>query len=97
MIGYDIDGVVTAGVVPGPGSVVISGRTFAEYDDICRELAQRLPVYIRGVGAFGDEEAAGRFKAMMIRHLGVTRFHEDSPPQVEIIRAACPDVEIVTP
>ena len=32
MTGYDIDGVLTAGFVPTKKDVVISGRTFAEYD-----------------------------------------------------------------
>ena len=34
--GFDIDGVITAGIQPD--GVIISGRTFAEYDDICKKL-----------------------------------------------------------
>lgn len=95
MIGYDIDGVLTAGVIPASDSVVISGRTFAEYDQTCVALAASMPVYIRGSGAFGDAEDAGRFKAMMIRHLGVTLFHEDDQVQAAIIKREVPTCEVV--
>lgn len=95
MTGYDIDGVLTAGVMPEPGSVVISGRTFAEYDDTARRAATRCPVYIRGVGAFGDRDHAGRFKAETINRLGVTKFYEDDPVQIAIIRELCPGCEVI--
>jgi hypothetical protein len=95
MTGYDIDGVLTVGYRPQRGDVVISGRTFAEYDDTCRRAAEICPVYIRGVGKFGDEKHAGEFKAQMIHLLGVTRFYEDSACQIEIIQRKNPDCEII--
>lgn len=90
LVGYDIDGTLT-GRDDLTGCVVISGRTFAEYNDTCRSLAQRVPVYIRGIGAFGDREHAGRFKAVMIRVLGVTEYYEDDPVQANIIKSFNPD------
>jgi len=54
LIGYDIDGVLTAGVKPVGNYVVISGRTFAEYDNFAKQAASLAPVYIRGVGLYGD-------------------------------------------
>lgn len=90
MVGYDIDGTLT-GHEDLTGCVVISGRTFAEYDDTCKELAARVPVYIRGVGAYGDRRHAGVFKAQMIRVLGVTEYHEDDALQAAIIRDMCQD------
>lgn len=95
MTGYDIDGVLTAGYRPQRGDVVISGRTFAEYDETCRRAAEICPVYIRGSGKFGDDSDAGEFKAMMIKRLGVTTFYEDSGTQIEIIKRLNPDVEII--
>lgn len=95
LIAYDFDGVITDGVRPDTGSIVISGRTWAEYDVSIRILAQHFPVYIRGSGAYGDHEHAGEFKATMINLLGVTTFHEDSPRQIEIIEQRCPGVTIV--
>ena len=93
--GYDIDGVLTAGLVPDPDSVVISGRTFAEYDDVAKKAAQICPVYIRGIGAYGDRSQAGWFKATMIHALGVTKFYEDDPVQIEIIKQANPDCKVI--
>jgi hypothetical protein len=95
MIGYDIDGVLTNGYQPSPGDVVISGRTFREYDATAKRAAQICPVYIRGVGKFGDDNHAAKFKAAMIKELGVTKFYEDSPTQIQVIRELCPDCEIV--
>lgn len=93
LTGYDIDGVI--GKLDPTDGVVISGRTFAEYDDVCRHLAQRMPVYIRGSGAYGDRQAAAEFKALMINGLDVTTYYEDDETQADIIRAACPGVTVV--
>lgn len=56
LVGYDIDGVLTRTdtIWDLTGAVVISGRTFAEYDDTAKQAAQLCPVYIRGVGTYGD-------------------------------------------
>ena len=94
LVGYDIDGTLT-GLEGLEGSVVISGRTFAEYDKFARSLAARVPVYIRGCGAYGDRQHAAQFKAMMIRFLGVTEYHEDDLFQAEIIMDLVPEVSLV--
>lgn len=96
VIGYDLDGVLSLvkptsdikrELFPVPeGSVCISGRTFAEYDDLCKKVALKMPLYIRGVGAYGDRQAAAEFKVMMIRHLNVTLFLEDDLYQAAHIR-----------
>jgi 2-phospho-L-lactate transferase/gluconeogenesis factor (CofD/UPF0052 family) len=96
LYGYDIDGVLTAGVEPKEPYVVISGRTFAEYDNFVKLLATTAPVYIRGSGAYGDHIAAGHFKAEMINKLGVTEFHEDRPEQIEIIRRESPNCVVIS-
>jgi hypothetical protein len=90
VIGYDIDGTLT-GREDLTGCVVISGRTFAEYDATCKALAALVPVYIRGAGAYGDRQHAGEFKALMISALGVTEYHEDDPVQADIIKARNPN------
>ena len=68
MIGYDIDGTLT-GKEDLTDCVVISGRTFSEYDDLCKILATKVPVYIRGIGKYGDHSHAAKFKATMINLL----------------------------
>lgn len=95
--GYDLDGVLTEGVVPKYPYVVISGRTFNEH--LLRfspGTDHALGVYIRGSGKYGDHQASGEFKAMMINHLGVTEFHEDRPEQTAIIRERCPSCVVVS-
>lgn len=95
LIGYDIDGVLTAGVKPVGNYVVISGRTFAEYDDFAKKASSLAPVYIRGVGKYGDRIDAGNFKATMINLLGVTEFHEDDDIQINIITLNCPNCKVI--
>lgn len=90
-----MDGVLTDGVSPVGDYVVISGRTFAEYDEVARQIALRAPVYIRGIGTRGDREHAGTFKAKMISMLGVEEFHEDDLEQARIIQRECPGCVIV--
>lgn len=92
--GYDIDGVLTAGKEPVLPCVVISGRTFAEYDDFAKKAASKYPVYIRGVGQYGDRVHAGNFKAETINRLGVTDFWEDDYVQAEIIMKECPGCKV---
>lgn len=93
--GYDIDGVLTAGVKPRGNFVIVSGRTFAEYDEFAKRAAKIAPVYIRGVGAYGDQVHAGQFKAAMIMLLGIEEFHEDDPVQIDIIRKHCPKCTVI--
>ena len=44
LTGYDIDSVMTAGFTPTAEDVVISGRTFAEYDGVARADRPDLPL-----------------------------------------------------
>lgn len=74
--------------------VVISARTFSEYNKTCKDLAQDAPVYIRGTGNYGDRQDGGRFKASMINLLGVQEFYEDDPVQIRIIAKLAPDCRI---
>ncbi len=93
--GYDIDGVLTAGVEPIAPFVVVSGRTFSEYDEYARRAATIAPVYIRGSGAYGDRAHAGRFKAQIVSMLGIDEFYEDDPVQADLIEAANPNCRVV--
>lgn len=92
---YDCDGVLTAGAELKQPCVVISGRTFAEYDDTLKSAAQVCPVYIRGAGKYGDHLDAAWFKIDMIKRLGVTEMHEDHPLQAMLIKQECPNVTLV--
>lgn len=101
-IGYDLDGVIyKTGMrqhilsIPADCDLIISGRTFAEYDKTCADAAGSVPVYIRGCGKFGDRSAAGMFKATMINTLNVVKYYEDDEVQADIIKAACPKCEVI--
>lgn len=85
--GYDVDGTLTTGLTPIEPYVIISGRTFGEYNDYIKFLATKAPVYIRGTGEYGDRNDAGMFKANMINMLGISEFYEDDPVQIQIIIA----------
>jgi hypothetical protein len=93
--GYDIDGVLGRGVRIERPCVCISGRTLAEWDGLCAQIAQQMPIFIRGMGGFGDVGDAGRFKARMINGLGVTKFYEDDPEQARIIIDSCANCKVV--
>ena len=95
LVGFDIDGVLTNGTELPERAVVISGRTFAEYDEFAKQIAQRVPTYIRGIGRMGDRQHAGEFKSLMIQTLGVDRFYEDDPLQANIIKARVPTCDVV--
>lgn len=92
--GYDFDGVTSIGVRLQQPCVIISGRTFSEYDEFIKSFAQDVPMYIRGAGAPGDQQHAGKHKAAIINLLGVRNFYEDDPVQLQIIRDNCPNCKV---
>lgn len=89
--GYDLDGTLTAGIIPLEPFVVISGRTSSEDDETVSQWRERTEVYLRGDGEYGDREDAARFKAEKIKELGVVEFFEDDPLQADIIRKLAPN------
>lgn len=95
LVGYDIDGVLTTGIKPVGNYVIISGRTFKEYDDFAKKAALIAPVYIRGIGLYGDRIHAGNFKASIINLLGVEEFYEDDDIQINIITQNCPGCKVL--
>ncbi len=97
LTGWDIDGVLTKGRMPGCRDVVISGRVFSEYDSFAKRLAQVCPVYIRGTGVRDDLPAQIEWKIEMIRRLKVTTYHESEPRIARAIRRALPNVKVIVP
>ena len=93
--GYDYDGVLSKGTLPEDPYVVITGRTIVEYDSGLRQLAQKVPVYLRGGGTIGDHAASGQFKADIITWLGVTTFYEDNAIDIAVIERWCPDCTVI--
>jgi hypothetical protein len=96
MKGYDINGVITKGIKPEPGSVILSGTTFSQFEEgeYIRKLCSQFPTYIRGIGIPHDSVKCGEFKSMMIKYLGIAEFYEDSDIQIEIIKRDHPNIII---
>lgn len=99
MKGYDFDGVITKGILPGPGDVIITGRSCALVDVERTQVEMRrwkinlvavyfMPtVWKAPIGPSGPEGliCTGRWKAMMIDALDLEEYFEDSPIQYQAI------------
>lgn len=95
LYGYDIDGVLSENIHVKFPYIIISGRTFKEYDNFVKQLAQTVPVYIRGIGEYGDRQHAGEFKSKIINLMGVDEYYEDDPLQADIIKANCKKCKVI--
>ena len=96
MNGYDIDGVlVPQKVKPQKPYIIITGRTYKEWDRTIKEVGTEAPIYMRPYGEYGNQSLAGKWKAEMINKLGVETFYEDDPVQIKIIQEDCSNVKII--
>jgi len=93
--GYDIDGVLAAGVKPKKPYVVISGRVFSSWNQTIKDIGTDAPIYLRPFGDYGSHHDAGKWKGMMIAYLGVDEFYEDVPLQATIIKAIVPNCKVI--
>ena len=99
MNGFDIDGVISVGIYPGPNDVIITGRSYEEREETID--------FLRGRGIMNDvyfnpipfnkktRQKSGIHKACMIQKLNPVIFFEDDPIQWEIIEERCPEVKVV--
>jgi len=56
LVATDLDGTFGKPVFPlppSPPTICISGRTFDHYDLVAKQVATKMPLYIRGVGSHG--------------------------------------------
>lgn len=87
--GYDLDGVVTKGYLPGPHDVIITGRSYEEAAQTYRYLHKQglfVPVYFNPVPHnLKTLEGSAYWKADMIFKLGIQDFFEDDPRQFTLI------------
>jgi len=98
-VGYAVGGVLAAGIVPTGPFVVVSARPEAERSATLAELKGRgldpFAVYLRPDGVPGGVEAAARHKAATIARLGLKRFYESDPRQVELIRSVNRECQVI--
>jgi hypothetical protein len=100
---FDFDGVITAGLNPGPQDIVITGRTIDDAQFVLNHLRQKnlsVPVYFypgtmqhRGRGTITCRENSGKHKAETILKLvrqGVMigKIFEDDPVQIKQMELA---------
>jgi len=89
--GFDIDGVITLGVMPTADGVVITGRSYETAPETYKMLRDKgifNAVYFNPVPHGGTTlENSGRHKAEMINKLGVSTFYEDDIRQYDVIKA----------
>ena len=99
MNGFDIDGVISIGIYPGPNDIIITGRSFEEEEETTIFLKNRgisNKVYFNPI-PFDEKtrESSGIHKAIKIKELKPEFFFEDDPIQWDIIMALCPQVKVV--
>jgi len=97
--GFDIDGVITAGIFPGPKDVIITGRSFQmanETNEMLRKKKINNPVYFNPeLRKDNTRASSGKWKAKMIKSIPkIKKFFEDDPIQAEIIEHET-DVELI--
>ena len=99
MNGFDIDGVISVGIYPGPNDVIITGRSYEEEEETMTFLRGRgitNKVYFNPLPfAEKTRQKSGIHKAWMIQKLNPEIFFEDDPVQWQIIEYLCPDVKVV--
>ena len=101
---FDMDGVITIGIYPGPNDVIITGRSIEE--------ARETMVYLRNRGIFNaiymnpskyddkSREGSGRYKARVISMLKeagheIEKHIDDDEIQIAEINKFHPDLPIV--
>lgn len=103
---FDLDGVISIGIYPGPKDVIITGRSFEEKEETeayLKILGINNSVYYNYV-RFHEKSRlkSGKHKANMIEAFRVNDLlpdikncFEDDPIQLEIIRKECPYINVI--
>ena len=96
MNGYDMDGVITKGILPGPGDVIITGRSCGPVDvmrttiDLARyevkghHAVYHMPTAWKGLPGKEGLIRTGQWKALIIDALELDEFFEDNPDPASV-------------
>jgi hypothetical protein len=92
--GYDIDGVITHGIVPfGPRAFIVTGRSYEQSKRTIEMLHEKRifnPVYFCPVSQSDiSKTVSAVWKLKMINELGIDEFYEDDQFQIGIISRQC--------
>jgi hypothetical protein len=72
-----------------PDCVIISGLTFAQWNELSSLYILTVPSYVRGSGEPGDYLHSAYWKSFIINEIDVDVFFEEDPRQVAILRNTC--------
>lgn len=101
-IGIDWDGVGSEGIIPEGSFIILTGRPEEDHDEIIEALGDLKASQILH---FPDQEELdetnknikiGIWKAKTIKKLGIEKFYEDTPEQIDIIKELNPTLEIIS-
>lgn len=99
LIGSDFDGVVSSGITPEKGVVIITGRRKETEKEMRKLLPNNNKIYFvpnpEEIDEKNGNEIIGNFKADKISELGIQKFYEDNPAQAKIIRAKNDFTEVI--
>lgn len=101
---FDIDGVLTIGIFPGPNDIIITGRSFEESSETLEMLKNKgivNDVYYNPL--LYDEKtrvSSGKHKATTLNRLKdqgleIGNHFEDDEIQKEIIERECPWINVI--
>lgn len=98
-VAYDCDGVITVGIVPRSGSLIITGRSYEEAKETIDWLRDKS-IYNQVMFNPTDfkhktRQTSGQWKAQVIKNLGIKRFFEDDPIQAAEILEVNPNCEVI--
>ncbi|RKX69080.1 hypothetical protein DRP43_04800 [candidate division TA06 bacterium] len=95
-VAYDFDGVVDKGIELEFDAPIITGRSYEEVDKIPLDIFLNHPVYFNPVPIIEKTlESEIRWKAHMIRRLGIEVYYEDNPEIIVRLEKLCPNCHIV--
>jgi len=93
MNGYDIDGVLTNGVIPLHPYVVITGRPINDWNDTITDIGIEAPLFMCPYEK--NRENAAKWKSEIINKVGVTKFYEDDEWQAKYIEKNTKNCEVI--
>ena len=103
MRGFDYDGVITKGMLPGTNDVIITGRCPEDVERTYSDMESRgikfrtvyfMPPKFKQRGTIEGRENTGRWKALMIELLELSEFFEDDSVQFKTIVEECKNKQI---
>ena len=99
IIGSDYDGVISEGIIPERGTIILTGRKSETEDEMRELLPNKNKIYFfpdpEDLNDKNHDTLIAKWKSEMIQKLGIEKFYEDRKSQAKIIQEENPAVEII--